>query len=165
MAPIARSILARVVPGVSPSITRHRAFAQSGYGDGQGNPISEQPQEQGPNPSADLEHPGPPPVSEGHGSGSSPTKATSQGHNTSASVSSDPSSGSTSAGGAQPKIHDERGNPSARDQSVEEHNRDFGKRHDRAGAVDKSEKETVGKGYWQGESHHRSGERGQLVRD
>ncbi|KAF2226489.1 hypothetical protein BDZ85DRAFT_316003 [Elsinoe ampelina] len=57
-------------------------LASSDYGSPTGGPISENPKDQGPNPSADKEHPGPPAPKVGQNTGTSGTKATSSGHNT-----------------------------------------------------------------------------------
>ncbi|KAB8291294.1 hypothetical protein EYC80_009980 [Monilinia laxa] len=47
-----------------------------GYGDGKGNPLAENPQDQGASNAKkhNIEHPGPEPVSEGQGTGAGPTK-------------------------------------------------------------------------------------------
>jgi hypothetical protein len=52
-----------------------RRFASSDYGSGDGNPVGENPQDQGPSRSSQIEHPGPsaPDVGQGQ-SGSTPTK-------------------------------------------------------------------------------------------
>lgn len=55
-------------------------LASSDYGSGTGDPVGDNPLQQGVNPSADLEHPGPPPPKVGQGSGSTPTKGTAEGH-------------------------------------------------------------------------------------
>ncbi|ESZ97043.1 hypothetical protein SBOR_2588 [Sclerotinia borealis F-4128] len=57
-----------------------RASTQ-GYGDGEGSPVSENPQDQGASNATkhNAEHPGPEPVSEGQGTGAGPTKGGSKG--------------------------------------------------------------------------------------
>ena len=44
-----------------------RLMSTGGYGDQAGDPISDNPQNQGPRPRIDTEHPGPEPVAEGRG--------------------------------------------------------------------------------------------------
>ena len=132
---------------------QRRLYAGSSYGGGEGDPKGENPQDQGPNPSAGLEHPGPPPPSVGQGTGGGPTKKGSEGHNTNQSPSSsggqDGSSGSDSA---RPKIHQHNA-PDEHSQSddVKAHNEDMARRHDRP--TEKSpdkEDDSVSKGYWSG---------------
>lgn len=140
-----RSTIPRVVvaprAALNPAYHR-RGYSHSGYGDDQAGPMSESPQQQGASASADLEHPGPPPVSEGQGSGSSPTKGTSEGHNTD-------SSNSTN-GGARPAIHDERGGPKTPSQDgVEQHNQEFQKRRNAEMGSDNGN-DKVGKEFWKG---------------
>ena len=45
----------------SPFSVSHQERAHQDYGSGAGNPVGENPQDQGPNPSEHKEHPGPPP--------------------------------------------------------------------------------------------------------
>jgi hypothetical protein len=150
-----------------------RRFASQGYGDGEGSPVGEKPQDQGANPSADKEHPGPPPPKAGEGSGSSPTKGTADGH-------SKPKQGMTSSNtqkrsfstvrsmwadqkmeskprtteGLKPKILDE--SPPAKEEESEDvrkHNEDMGKRHEKAHEQipnEAAEKDKVGPGFWTG---------------
>ena len=146
--------LGRIAPTAYQSL-RSRPNSTQGYGDGQGDPKAETPQQQGSNPSADLEHPGPPPVKEGQGSGSGPTKGSSEGHNSSPSSSSSSSSGgsATRSSGAQPKIHDERDGPASngsKQAEVDQHNRDFENRHGRAQSETGSGDEKVDKSFWSG---------------
>lgn len=151
--------------------TSSRFLASSDYGSGEGDPVSENPQKQGVNPSADIEHPGPPPPKVGRGTGSSPTKGTSDGHNTggsSAPSSSSSSSSSNSAGSSgsdgsgssggggkkkpQPKILD-HSPPADPSEDVKQHNREMENRADRAHEkIDEgaSDKDNVSKGYWSG---------------
>ncbi|QDS75527.1 hypothetical protein FKW77_005266 [Venturia effusa] len=129
-------------------------WATSDYGSGKGDPKGEKPQDQGANPSANKEHPGAPPPKEGQGSGGSPTKGTSDGHNTgSAKQSGQKRQFSTlrqfrkysteremmatdrpkSTEGLKPKILDEQAPKShEQDSDVKKHNRDMDGRSDRA---------------------------------
>ncbi len=152
------SIRASIFRAPTPLISL-RSYAHSGYGDGKGDPKAEDPRQQGSNPSADLEHPGPPPVQEGQGSGSTPTKGSGKGHNSSSGSS---SSGATStsgassgenksdSSGAQPKIHDDRSGPSNTKEDVEQHNREFEQRHDRASNKGDDTDHKVDKKFWKG---------------
>ena len=66
-----RSTLLRsflTTPRTSLPIASQR-FATQDYGSGTGDPVGDNPQQQGENPSADLEHPGPPPPKVGQGTG------------------------------------------------------------------------------------------------
>jgi len=149
-------------------------FAQ-GYGDGEGDPKGETPQNQGASSNAKehAEHPGPDsPVAD---SGAGPTKSGSSSKPKSPEVSSANSGGSRSkeaketgssptggevgggsgsgsgSGGASPKMHDTKlpGEDSKEKQAgVEEHNREFEKRHDRAA---KAEDDKVDKKFWSGD--------------
>ncbi|KAI9644858.1 hypothetical protein NHQ30_006885 [Ciborinia camelliae] len=85
------------------SFTPLRASTQ-GYGDGKGNPISENPQDQGASNSTkhDGEHPGPEPVSQGQGTGAGPTKGGSGG-------SKSPEDASAQSGGSRSKEAKETG--------------------------------------------------------
>ena len=132
---------------------QRRLYAGSNYGGGEGDPKGENPQDQGPNPSAGLEHPGPPPPSVGQGTGGGPTKKGSEGHNTDQSPSSSSGQGGSSGGdGARPKIHQHNA-PDEHSQSddVKAHNEDMARRHDRPNekSPDK-EDDSVSKGYWSG---------------
>ncbi|KAI9681964.1 MAG: hypothetical protein M1817_000018 [Caeruleum heppii] len=134
-----------------------RFYAHSGYGDGDGDPKGENPNQQGANPSADLEHPGPPPVQEGQGSGSTATKGSANGHKSSAgSAAESPSKKSSSqekssSKGAQPKIHDERNGPTNTREDVEQHNREFERRHDRPQSTGDERDQKVDKQFWKGQ--------------
>ena len=122
---------------------QRRLYAGSNYGGGEGDPKGENPQDQGPNPSADLEHPGPAPPPVGQGTGGGPTKKGSEGHNTDQ---------SPSSSGPRPKIHQHNA-PEAhsQDDEVKAHNEDMARRHDRPNekSPDK-EDDSVHKGYWSG---------------
>ena len=155
--PILRSLAAR-----SPSrrlitfkLSSHSRLYASSYGDGEGDPKGEDPQNQGSNPSAELEHPGPPPPAEGQGTGGGPTKAGKDGHNTQQNDSSGGSSGKSDAGskgasnGAQPKIYNETP-PAEPSEDVKKHNEDFDNRYGAQNKSDHNEKDKVGKGFWSG---------------
>jgi hypothetical protein len=159
---MARLSLASVFRSVNPIHTLPRApltsiYAQqrrlypgSSYGGGEGDPKGENPQDQGPNPSADLEHPGPPPPDVGKGTGGGSTQKGSEGRNTEQSSSSGGSSGG--GDGPQPKIH-KPDPPEERTHSddVKAHNADMEKRHDRATEQNPDEDDRVEKPYWSGE--------------
>lgn len=141
---------------------QRRLYAGSNYGGGEGDPKGENPQDQGPNPSADLEHPGPPPPDVGKGTGGGPTKKGADGHNTeqnSSSVGQAASSGGSSGGsdGPQPKIH-KHDAPEAHTHSddVKAHNEDMAKRHDRATEKGPDEDDKVDKGFWSGKCSRHS---------
>lgn len=135
-----------------------RLYAHQSYGDGEGDPKGERPQQQGSSKAtSDREHPGPPPPSAGQGTGGGPTKAGEGGHNDSQGKGS-ASSGSTSqdkptsqaSNGAQPKIHDEP-QPTELSEEAKQHNKEMEQRYDRAHEKDESDQK-VQKGYWSGES-------------
>lgn len=162
-------ILARPAERLPASIR----FASSDYGSPTGGPISENPKEQGPNPSADKEHPGPPPPKPGQDTGLSGTKKGAKGHNTPnaqsdvrPSVGNEPTQGkksfSTSAMSQaeakdkpQPKILDETP-PSDEDApaDVKKHNEEMANRADKAaagaGREGTGKEEGVSKSFWQG---------------
>ncbi|KAF2431230.1 hypothetical protein EJ08DRAFT_632535 [Tothia fuscella] len=160
-----RQSLLRNTQTFTPTIPQRLA---SGYGDGEGGPKSEKPQDQGANPSADLEHPGPPPPKAGEGSGSSPTKGTAEGHtkpNQTTGSTSQKRSFSTvrslwakdmpkSTEGLQPKILSESppGEEEAPD-DVKEHNRDMDNRnaksHESVSNED-AKKDKVSRAFWAG---------------
>jgi len=122
-------------------------LATQRYGDGEGHPQAEKPQDQGANPSASREHPGPPPPKAGEGSGGGPTKGTPEGH-----TKTNQTTGSTqqkrqfstmrrlyaekkpkTTDGLKPKILDET-RPAEHEESddVKKHNEEFKNRADRA---------------------------------
>ncbi|KAG4032313.1 hypothetical protein MFRU_007g02200 [Monilinia fructicola] len=78
-----------------------------GYGDGKGNPLAENPQDQGASNAKkhNIEHPGPEPVSEGQGTGAGPTKGGSGGSGSSKS----PEDASAQSGGSRSKEAKETG--------------------------------------------------------
>lgn len=153
-------------------------FAQ-GYGDGEGDPKGENPQQQGPSNSTKhkAEHPGPAPPSAGKGTGAGPTKGGKSPEDASAQsggsrskeakeTGSSPTGGSVGGRGGKssspeeqreerptPKIADHgapgAGNSKEKQAEVEQHNKEFEQRHDRAppAAADK-----VDKKFWKGES-------------
>ncbi|TKX25653.1 hypothetical protein C1H76_2303 [Elsinoe australis] len=165
---------ATVLPARFPSSAR---FAGSDYGSPTGGPISENPKDQGPNPSADKEHPGPPPPKAGQNTGASGTKKTEKGHNTPnsqsdvrPSVGNEPTQGgkksfSTSAvsradahqtkNGAKPKILSE--SPPADQEAPEDvkrHNEEMDRRAERAAANvsnEDADKDKVPKSFWKGD--------------
>ncbi|KAK6586356.1 hypothetical protein PZA11_001413 [Diplocarpon coronariae] len=151
-------------------------FAQ-GYGDGEGDPKGENPQDQGPSNATkhNAEHPGPSPPSEGQGTGEGPTKAGGSPEEASAQsggsrskeakeTGSSPTAGSVggsggksrspedkSKKGASPKIadHDDPGAGNSRETQaeVEQHNKEFAQGHDRATPA---EADKVDKKFWTG---------------
>lgn len=113
-------------------------FATQDYGSGEGNPVGENPQQQGKNPSEELEHPGPPAPKVAQGKSPSPDEKQSSSNQSQTSSSSESKSSSESGGqsnkgkGApQPKILNENP-PSEQDESVRKHNEEFEQRADRA---------------------------------
>lgn len=140
-----------------------RRWGTSDYGSGNGDPKGEKPQDQGANPSADMEHPGAPPPKEGEGSGSSPTKGTSEGHNTgSAKQAQQKRQFSTmrvlqskdkpkSTEGLKPKILDESApKEGEQGEDVKKHNKEMEGRSDRAKEQIAGE-EPVDSKFWSGE--------------
>lgn len=141
---------------ITSKLSSHSRPYASSYGDGEGDPKGEDPQNQGSNPSAELEHPGPPPPAEGQGTGGGPTKAGKDGHNTQQNDSSGGRSGGKSdagskgsSNGAQPKIHNETP-PAEPSEDVKKHNEDFDNRYGAQNKSDHNEKDKVGKGFWSG---------------
>lgn len=156
----------RAAPRATLPITSQR-FAGD-YGGGEGDPVGENPQDQGPSKSSDLEHPGPPPPKVGQGTGTTPTKATSEGHtggtsssrDSSSSTSSQQSSGGGNGGdktkGAQPKILDTSPpDASEQGQDVKQHNKEMENRAEKAPEKtddpNTSDDQKVDKGFWAGE--------------
>ena len=131
---------------------QRRLYAGSSYGGGEGDPKGENPQDQGPNPSAGLEHPGPPPPDVGHGTGGGPTKKGPDGHNTGQSPSNSSQGASGEGGGPRPAIHKHNA-PEEHSQSddVKAHNEDMAKRYDRANERSPDKEDKVDKGFWSGE--------------
>jgi len=153
-------------------------FATQDYGSGQGNPVGENPQQQGRNPSENIEHPGPPPPKVAKGqSSSSPDSSSSSSSSSSQSSPSSSSANKSSSGqqqsqsndgattqgsnsanevkGAQPKILNE--NPPSKDKApkdVKDHNREFEQRAERAHEQVSNEdaaKDKVPKDFWAGQ--------------
>lgn len=152
--------------------------ATQGYGNGNGDPKGENPQEQGASNATkhNAEHPGPEPPSVGKGTGTGPTKAGKTPADSSAQsggsrskeakeTGSSPTGGSIggsggkqsnsprpkSKDGASPKISEHEpgeGNSGQKDAEVEQHNRDFEKGHDRAS--ESSGHDKVDKKFWSG---------------
>lgn len=117
------------------TVTPQRRLAHGSYGEEEGDPNGEAPQDQGSNPSADKEHPGPPPPAEGRGSSGGPTRATDSGKRTRDNSSSNDNGREERPpkSGAQPKILNE-GLPTELSDEVRQHNEEMAHRHDRAGA-------------------------------
>ncbi|KAF2738120.1 hypothetical protein EJ04DRAFT_509799 [Polyplosphaeria fusca] len=116
----------RTTLAVAPRTQIQSRFASQGYGNGDGNPAGERPQEQGKNPREDLEHPGPPPPKTGRG------KSSSQNEEGSGQVQSQSKSGQEGKGkGPQPKILNANP-PQEQDESVRQHNQEMDQRADRA---------------------------------
>lgn len=144
-------------PLTSTYAQQRRLYAGSNYGGGEGDPKGENPQDQGPNPSADLEHPGPPPPDVGKGTGGGSTQKGSEGHNTEQNSNSGgqaAKSGGSNAGGdgPQPKIHkSEPPEEHTHSDDVKAHNANMEKRHDRATEQNPDEDDRVEKPYWSGE--------------
>lgn len=163
---------------VRPFSVTSRSASTQGYGDGKGDPKGENPQEQGSSSDAShkAQHPGPSPPSEGNGtggatkSGSGPKDPSEASANSGGSRSkeaketgSSPTGGKVGGGsggestptesknGARPKISDKK-TPNEGDAEkqaeVEQHNKEFEKRHDRA---PKAEDDKVDKKFWAGE--------------
>ncbi|TVY83195.1 hypothetical protein LSUE1_G000855 [Lachnellula suecica] len=134
-------------------------FSQ-GYGDGEGDPKGEAPQEQGTSQATrNVEHPGPKSPAEGQGTKSPEDASAQSGGSRSKDAKESGSSptggsvggggGKSSSNGASPKIHDKSvpgGDNSADKQAeVEQHNKEFEQRHDRA---PKAENDKVDKKFW-----------------
>ncbi|KAG8626967.1 hypothetical protein KVT40_005912 [Elsinoe batatas] len=112
-------------------------LASSDYGSPTGGPISENPKDQGPNPSADKEHPGPPPAKAGQ-SRPAEVQASTQTKN-----------------GARPKIlSDNPPKDSEASEEVKRHNEEMDRRAERAAEGVKSEQaegDKVPKEFWKGD--------------
>jgi hypothetical protein len=156
------------------SISSTRARFAQGYGDGEGDPKGENPQDQGPSNGTkrNAEHPGPEPPSKGQGTGAGLTKGgsakspeESSAHSGGSRSKEAKETGSSPTGGSvgqnggkeknggSPRIQSRSepgdGNTESKQTEVEKHNREFEQRHDRAppAAEDK-----VDKKFWSGES-------------
>lgn len=141
-----------------PIATTYKWFAHSGYGDGKGDPVGENPQKQPPAKSRDLEHPGPPAPDVGKGTdGTAPKSQNPGGEKKSASSSSKPQQqqqqkNSQSVKGAQPKILNENP-PSEESPEVRQHNQEMENRAERAETKisnEDAEKDKVSPGFWSG---------------
>ena len=111
---------ARRTPTATPTSRR----AASDYGSGAGNPVGENPQDQGKNPMEEMEHPGPPPPSVGNNNPSS--EQGSSGKQQQGGSSPDKQESSKGTQGAQPKILNE--SPPAKGEESEEvkqHNKEM----------------------------------------
>lgn len=179
MMPTTRAVrlsLFRPAARFTPQLGAARRYASGDYGSGTGDPRGENPQSQGPNPSADKEHPGPPPPSAGQNSGSTPTKGTPDGHNTeqskqgqssgtsgkqgtqqAPSSSKNGGSGNGSGNGQpEPKILNPGNGPKPEGESVEAHNKAFEQRAERNGEQasnreqEQGKDQKVGKNFWAG---------------
>ena len=147
------------------SSTASRSATQ-GYGDGKGDPKGGNPQDQGASNATKqhAEHPGPEPPKEGQGTGAGPTKGGSGKSPEDASAQSGGSrskeakeTGSSPTGGSvggennkgAPKISDKSepggGNSASKQAEVDQHNKEFEKRHDRA---QPAAKDKVDKKFW-----------------
>lgn len=159
---VLRSSALRPALKTAPRACLQARFASSqGYGDGKGDPVAENPQKQGKNPSEKHEHPGPEPPKVARGKGKSPDESGSSSSSSSQSAqkssSNDASSSSNSnkgIKGAQPKIlSGER--PNEDDPSVRKHNEEMDNRADRAHerlGKHEANGDKVSKGFWAGRS-------------
>jgi len=141
---------------VTPLDHKVRLMSTGGYGDQAGDPISDNPQNQGPRPRADTEHPGPEPVAEGRGKSGGPvsedTRGTAGNHGATNKQANGGGSGSQGErtegnGVVQPKIHIEPQPPGKGSLDTKTHNENIKQRgHSEVAKED----EVVGKGYWKG---------------
>lgn len=154
-----RSISRPIATPINPA----RYYGTQGYGDGKGDPKAEDPQKQPASNDTkhDGEHPGPPPPEAGRGTGGGPTKASGSTSGSKPEDASAESGGSRSQeaketgssptdSGPRPMIHDAEGDgpgSEAKKAEVEQHNREFEMRHERA---PKAEDDKVGKKFWKG---------------
>ncbi|KAF2016224.1 hypothetical protein BU24DRAFT_462405 [Aaosphaeria arxii CBS 175.79] len=145
-------------------------LAHQDYGSGDGNPVGENPQQQGKNPRSELEHPGPPAPKVGQGKSSSSSSSSSssksgeekgghrtggKGSNRDSPSSSSGGSGSGSKGtkGAQPKILNENP-PGEHDESVRQHNKEMEQRAEKAHeqvSNEDAKKDKVSPKFWSGQ--------------
>ncbi|CAJ2507713.1 Uu.00g088990.m01.CDS01 [Anthostomella pinea] len=169
-------------------VTASRFQAKQGYGDGEGNPVGENPQKQPSSSGAQesSEHPGPaaPDVGQKSGGKKSPEEQASAQSGGSRSKEATETGGSPTGGdiadqaskkggealkgpqgeGApQPKIHNQsvpgvkQGLSDEQKQEVEQHNRDFDKKHDRSAAA---QDDKVDKKFWGGTGGREGGSGG-----
>lgn len=139
-------LLRPLAPRFIATPAQHR-LAHQDYGSGAGNPVGENPQDQGKNPSEDKEHPGPPPPSTGKSQGGGQQQQPSE---------QQPSKdqGGSNTKGAQPKILS-ASPPQEHEASedVQRHNKEMDQRADKAAEKannEDAEKDKVGKGFWSG---------------
>ncbi|EKG20185.1 hypothetical protein MPH_02542 [Macrophomina phaseolina MS6] len=134
--------------------TTYKRFAHSGYGDGKGDPVGENPQSQQPAKSRNLEHPGPPPPDVGKGSDASAPKGQSKGgEKKSEPQQQQQQQKSQSVKGAEPKILNANP-PSEESPEVRQHNQEMENRAERAETKvsnEEAEKDKVSPGFWSGE--------------
>lgn len=127
----------------------------SGYGDGKGDPVAEQPQKQPASKSRDLEHPGPPPPDVGKGSDASAAShkdTDSKSQNNGGETSSSGSHKGQKVKGAQPKILNANP-PSEESADVKQHNKEMDNRAERAETKisnKDAEKDKVPPSFWSG---------------
>jgi hypothetical protein len=143
---------------------------QGGYGNGEGNPAGEHPQQQGKNPSESLEHPGPPPPKVAQGKSPSPDEESSSSKSSQSESQSKAQSKSNgdkngekasegnkgSKGAPQPKILSENP-PLEQSEGVKQHNDEMKDRAERAYeqvSNEDAKKDKVSKGYWSGKSQN-----------
>lgn len=128
-----------------------RFYAHSGYGDGEGDPVGENPQKQPPAKSRELEHPGPPPPDVGKGTDATASKTGSK--DTNSGGGGKKPQKSYAVKGAEPKILNENP-PSEEAPEVQQHNKEMEQRAERAETKisnEDAEKDKVPPGFWSGE--------------
>jgi hypothetical protein len=163
-----RASTLRPVFSAAPRFHLQTRLASQDYGSGKGDPVGENPQQQGKNPSENLEHPGPPPPKVGQGKSPSPNEksggqaqqsggeSSGTGEAGSGGKGSAQQSGSndgTSVKGAQPKILNANP-PAEEDESVRQHNREMDQRAEKAHeqvSNEDAEKDKVPASFWKGE--------------
>lgn len=128
---------------VQPTTTSIRYQSTGGYGDQGGDPISNNPQDQGPRPRIETEHPGPEPVAEGRGKGGVKGKPVPE--ETHGTAGANSGSMSNSQENPQPKINAQIKPGGEQSEDVKKHNEDLKNRNQNEVATDK---ERVGKGFW-----------------
>ncbi|KAI9663373.1 MAG: hypothetical protein M1831_002657 [Alyxoria varia] len=109
-------------------------LAHQDYGSGAGDPVGENPQEQGANPCEKEEHPGPPPPNVKGGSTSSSGQSQSNQDN------------------PQPKVHAQKTPGNEGDGNVQKHNKEMEQRAAKSHHKESlDEKDKVDKPFWRGE--------------
>jgi hypothetical protein len=167
---VVRSAALRPAASIAPRAQFHtvRALRQGDYGSGDGNPVGENPQQQGKRGREELEHPGPAPPKVGQNNKTSPNSdsfdSSSSGNSTTSESSSSSSQSSKAettdkdvkgVKGAQPKILNE--NPPKQEeesQEVKQHNAEMDQRAEKAHeqvSNEDAEKDKVPKSFWSGE--------------